>query len=399
VVRPPQCLLNPTAATLNAFAACSSSTQAVTLTNTGGLDLVVTAVTSTNPDFVVLDPATNAVPVTPFTVAAGASRAFLVRFTPLSLGTSTTVIRFVSNDPNPLACALTVTGVATNGPVCQVVMPDIVNGAPDGKTFGEVVIVPMSDARFGMNVGGIQFGEKRLPIEVRNTGDAPLILTTPPAPFPSNPFLTNTNFFVEGFAVGDSILPGAAKTGTVVFRPTLRRLQKGGIRFFTNTCVGECVIESVNGVGISNALCVVPPNLNVGSAPAGGSVVGAFLLINRGDRELRIDNPGQIVIDNPVFTVTNPLPIIVPPEFSGGDAGVAINVRFAPVAAGQQIGKVTLNYTATNLGPVDPCSVNLSGTGTPGAPTSIVNTVDGLGSGPVSGVSVPVADKGRQRRD
>jgi hypothetical protein len=377
VVRPPQCELTPTSVTLNAFAGCSSDQVTVSVANTGGLNLVITNVISDSADVTVTGPAL------PVSVPSGGSVAFTVRCTPTAVGTRTSTVQFVTNDPNPQACRLSVTCVATRGPVCQVVMPDAVNGSPDGKTYGEVAIIPMGDPRFG-TVGptGLPFGEKRLPIEVRNVGDSPLVLIAPPAPFPSNPFVTNVNFIVEGFSVGDTIAPGAARTGTVIFRPTLRRRQEGTIRFFTNTCVGECVITGVNGIGVTNALCQVPISLNVGSAPAGGSVTSAFLLVNRGDRPLVISDASQIVIDNPRFTVTTPLPIIVPPEFMGGDAGVPIAVRFAPTAAGEQIGRITLNFNATEIGPVGSCTINVSGTGTE-APPAISSTESGEVRAPV----------------
>jgi hypothetical protein len=337
----------------------------VTVANIGDLGLVISNITTTNPEIQVIDPLTNAPPTLPITVSGGGARQFLVRCTPLSEGTRTATIRFITNDPNPLACVLTVTCVATRGPICEVAMPDTINGAPDGRTFGEVVVVPVGDPLFG-TVGptGLPFGEKRLPIEVRNVGDAPLLLLAPPAPFTSNPFVTNVNFIVEGFTVGQMIPPGGVAVGSVIFRPTLRQLQEGTIRFFTNTCVGECVLTGVNGIGITNAVNKGTPSLNVGSAAVGSFVENSFLMINRGDRALVISDPSQIVIDNPVFSVVSPLPIIVPPEFQGGAAGVAVRVRFTPTVVGQQIGRITFNYSPTDIGPVLPFTLNVSGTGT-----------------------------------
>jgi hypothetical protein len=395
VVRPPQCVLTPTALTLSAFANCTVAQDTVTVANTGGLNLVINNITISNPDVTVIDPLTNAPPALPVSVPPGSSVQFVVRCTPLTVGTRTATIRFVTNDPNPSACVLNVTCVATAGPICQVVMPDTVNGAPDGKTFGEVAIVPASDPRFGMNVGGVQFGEKRLPIELRNVGDSPLVLTPPPGPpFTTNPFVTNTNFIVEGFTVGQTILPGGAATGTVIFRPTLRRLQKGAIRFFTNTCVGECVIAEVNGVGIANALCQIPISLDLQSTMVGTSRTATFLMINRGDLPLVISQPIQIITDNAAFSVTTPLPITVPPEFSGGAAGVPITVRFTPSAPGQQIGRIQFNFDATVIGPIAPCVLNVSGTGTvtlnsTGATKVVGDTVPV----PIAGGTRPVAEK------
>ncbi|MCS6804481.1 MAG: choice-of-anchor D domain-containing protein, partial [Blastocatellia bacterium] len=385
VVPPPTCTIMPTSLTLTPFASCLPAQETVTITNTGGLPLIITRADITgSPDIVLLNPATNAPVVFPVTVQPGESVRFLVRCSPIDVGTSVTTIRFISNDPNVQACQLRVTCVALRGPICEVVMPDTVNGAPDGRTFGRVAIVPMTDPRFGMNVGGIQFGEKRLPIEVRNIGDAPLVLTPPPgAPFTTNPFVTNTNFIVEGFTVGQTIPPGGKATGTVIFRPTLRQLQKGAIRFFTNTCQGQCVISEVNGIGIANALCEIPTSLSVGTAPVGSSVTATFLMVNRGDLPLVISDPLQIVTDNPRFAVVTPLPITVPPEFEGGAAGVPIRVRFTPTAPGQQIGRIQFNFNATVIGPVAPCVLNVSGNG----------TAAGSGQGSGSGSVIPPGDR------
>ncbi|MDW8241459.1 MAG: choice-of-anchor D domain-containing protein, partial [Acidobacteriota bacterium] len=387
VVRPPECRLTPTSVTLNAFAACTSAQETVTIANVGGLNLTITEIQGVTPEIVVLSAATNAPPALPITVAPGGAVQLIVRCTPLTVGTRSATIRFVSNDPNPTACVLNVTCVAGRGPVCEVVMPDTVNGPPDGRTFGRVAIVPATDPRFGRFVDGLQFGEKRLPIVLRNVGDAPLVLTPPPGPpITTNPFVTNTNFIVEGFTVGQTIPPGGQATGTVIFRPTLRQLQKGSIRFFTNTCVGECVIAEVNGIGIANALCEIPTSLTVGTAAVGSSVTNSFLLVNRGDLPLVIASPLQIVTDNPRFAVVTPLPITVPPEFEGGAAGVPIQVRFTPTAPGPQIGRIQFNFNATVIGPVAPCVINVSGTGTASANMSS-GQVEGAAAPPVTGTS------------
>ncbi|MBI3952134.1 MAG: choice-of-anchor D domain-containing protein, partial [Acidobacteria bacterium] len=412
VVRPPQCVLSPTSVTLNAFAACTSAQETVTITNTGGLNLVINEIIGTTPEIVVLDPATNAPPVLPVSVLPGATVQFVVRCTPLSVGTRTATIRFVTNDANPLACVLSVTCVATRGPICEVVMPDTspqpTGGAPDGKTFGEVVIAPMDNPLFGMVITDptgmnppVVVGRKVLPIVVRNTGDAPLILGRDRNgnPTPNVVTLTNINYRVEGFNSGDTIPPGGSQTGQVIFQPTLRQVQVTTIRIFTNTCVGECVITDVNGIGTTNALCQIPTSLNVGSAPVGGSVTNTFLLVNRGDRELRVDNASQIVIDNPAFTVVTPLPIVVLPEFAGGAAGVPITVRFTPTAPGQQIGRITLNFSPTQLtqvfpGTPAPCTINVSGNGTMASANVTSETVaDAAVSVPVTGASRRVVGK------
>jgi hypothetical protein len=222
----------------------------------------------------------------------------------------------------------------------------------DGK-FGEVVIVQADDPRFGtVGDNGLAYGKDTRLIKFTNSTDHPATLMTPPAPFKSNPGCTSTTIHSEGFKIGDTIQPGEARTGKVVFTPRYRGGHAGTLRFFTDPAT-DAVITGVGGKGVVNAVAEVPVAVAIGtSGPA------KFILRNRGDRPLVLT---EAAIDNPQFEVVTHLPVTVPPEFDGGSDGVEIVVQFVPGKPGEQLGKLTLSFEPTDIGPVAPATVNLSG--------------------------------------
>lgn len=222
----------------------------------------------------------------------------------------------------------------------------------DGK-FGQVVIVQPDDPRFGQVIGGLPYGQSTRPITVRNTGSEPLRLLAPPNPNHTNPTCTNTAIRASGFAVGDIIEPGQERSGVITFAPRYRGLHIGTLRFLTEP-PGDYYIKNVGGQGIVNASAEVP--VAVSCEPA-----GALVVRNRGDRPLVIT---QAETDNPHFTVETDLPVTVPPEFEHGSIGVRISIRYngsTEQLGREQLGRVTLHFAATDIGPVTPVSIYLSG--------------------------------------
>ncbi len=102
----------------------------VTLTNSGVAPLAVTAITSSNPEFLVPQ-----VLVFPLVIAPGTSLAIPIRLAPTSPGPKTTTLTFASNDPATPAKNVTLTGTAPVAELCHA--PSFTAlGISLGPTFG-----------------------------------------------------------------------------------------------------------------------------------------------------------------------------------------------------------------------------------------------------------------------
>lgn len=241
-----------------------------------------------------------------------------------------------------------------------VLMDDFIHGAPDGKTFGEVVIVGPEDIRIGtVSASGASFGSKSLKVTLINPFDTDLILTDPPEGF-TNPLCVNQCYRVVGFQPGDVIPPGGTRSGLVIFMPTYRGGQEGGIIFFTNHGPMEDGIPNMSGQGVVPARAYhLPANLELPMTPANTTSEGVFTLINVGDRPLQVID---CLSDNPAFNaILGGRPIVVPPETKGGMKGVPVKISFYPKTPGNFIGKLIFNFVQGDLGTTAKRVLNVSG--------------------------------------
>ena len=102
----------------------------VTLTNSGVAPLVVSAITSSSPEFLLPQ-----VLVFPLVVAPGTSLALPIRLAPTTPGAKTTTLTFSSNDPATPAKAVTLTGTTPVAELCHAPSFTAV-GISLGPTFG-----------------------------------------------------------------------------------------------------------------------------------------------------------------------------------------------------------------------------------------------------------------------
>ena len=160
----------------------NTATQKVTITNQGGLDLVISQISNPTGPFTILSK-----PATPVTIPAGGSLELTVQFQPPGIGRFGGAFTISSNDPTNPFVTVTLAGTGTSNPVPNLDLSQAVIDFPTGSSVTT--------------------------LEITNTGDADLLLAgiqPPSAPF--------------GFS-GAPPLPATLKPGdrvllTVSFSPT-----------------------------------------------------------------------------------------------------------------------------------------------------------------------------------
>jgi fibronectin type 3 domain-containing protein len=172
------------------------ATAPVTVSNTGGVDLVISAITGPNAPFSLVNP-----PSLPITIAPAQSVELTVKFTPTAASLFTGSFALASNDPARPSVTVNLRGVGTAAPV-----PNL--------DFGSLLL-------------NFASGESVISIDVRNTGNADLVISSirgPRAPF---------------FASGAPPLPATIKAGegfvmNIAFTPTGPGVFQGDITFVNN---------------------------------------------------------------------------------------------------------------------------------------------------------------------
>ncbi|MBI3951626.1 MAG: choice-of-anchor D domain-containing protein, partial [Acidobacteria bacterium] len=101
--------VTPTSLDFGSVTVGQSKDLALTVRNLGNATLTINAITSSNSQFSVIAPST------PFTVTAGGSIAFTVRFTPTTAGAQTSTLSIASNDPDESTVNVAMTGTGAGG--------------------------------------------------------------------------------------------------------------------------------------------------------------------------------------------------------------------------------------------------------------------------------------------
>ncbi len=207
-------------------AACVGDKQLATLNvcNTSAGDLVVSGITSSNPEFAVVAPSAGF----PATISHDFCFPFEVAFTPTAPGTRSTDLTINSNDPN--FPALTVTATANVGQATAVAV------VADTGNFGE--FCPMPNAF------------RDLSVTIDNRGTCPLLITA---------IASSAGEFqvpqVLTFPV--SVAPGANIELPVRFQPTSAGAKNATITVSTNDPTSPKVI-AVNGSAPPPYVCSPP---------------------------------------------------------------------------------------------------------------------------------------------
>lgn len=323
--------------------------QALTVTNTGGTDLTITEVTTSNPEFPVDSTDCTAVPLGP-----GEGCAIEVRFAPAAVGVQGSFVTVKSNGGEPVA---SVGGTATE-PAFSV--------SPTSFDFGNQLANTTSAAKAFV---------------VRNIGSAPLTL--------GEVAITGAN--PSEFALGedectDAVLdPGEECTVEASFSPDLT-----GPRSATLSIPGDPGGSAeLTGTGTAPELSVTPTSFDFGNQRIDTtSAAQAFVVKNTGTASLAMgkvaiggSNPGEFVLGTDGCTDA----VLDPAE------ECTTQVSFSPDLVGPR-------SAILNIPGEDPASAELIGTGTApvfsAAPTAVEFGQRLVSAGASGGKTVTVTNNG-----
>jgi fibronectin type 3 domain-containing protein len=301
-----QLSITPASVTFGTFYLGSSSSQTVTLTDTGSASVVVSGETVTGTGF-----STSGLSI-PLTLAGGQSASFTVTFAPAAAGSATGSVSVVSNASNsPSSLPLTGTGAVSShsvaiswnastssvagynayrgnqsgGPYTKLnsalvaTNPYTDSAVEAGQTYFYVVTavnssgvespysneaqatVPSSSqlsvSPISVNFGSIAVGSSA-PQTATLTNSGPDTLTV------SQANVTGTGFSISGLSLPLTMAAGQSGTFTVAFTPTVAGSATGSLSVVSNASDSPTAV-SLSGTGIR----AIPNRLSFGKPPGG----------------------------------------------------------------------------------------------------------------------------------
>lgn len=291
----------------------TSSSQTVSLSNTGNSSVSISAVSVTGSSFSVSGFSG------PVTLAAGQSLSLVLACAPASVGSYVGSLTVTSNATNsPATITLSGTGVQ---PAISVV--------PSSVSFSSVTV-------------GVTNSQT---VTISNPGTANLTV--------SQAALLGTNFTYSGLVLPLTITPGASSPFTVGFTPSSASTFSATLTLSSNAPTSSLNIP-LSGTGTSPILTLSasPASLSFPSTTTGStSASQTVTLTNTGNSSVSISG----IAASTNFAVSG---TILPISLAAGQT-TSFNVLFAPATSGSLSGTVTITSNASN----SPTTVKLSGSG------------------------------------
>lgn len=303
--------VTPSTVSFGSVADGTSSTQIITVKNTGTANLVVSSATASGTGFSVTDFVAQ-------TLTPNSSMTFNAVFAPASPGAASGSVSVATNLSQPTTVALSGTGTQ---PAMSV--------TPSSVSFGTVAD----------GTGSTQA------VILKNTGTANLVVSSAAA--------SGTGFSVAAFTA-QTLTPGSSMSFNAVFAPTSAGAVTGSISVSTNLPASPTSIP-LTGTGADPAMSITPSSVTFGSVVDGTNNSQTITVKNTGTVNLVVSSES---VTGAGFSVTGFAAQTVTPNDS-----MAFNAVFAPSSPGSVTGSISLS---TNV-PGSPTAIGLSGTGA--APT------------------------------
>ena len=309
----PQISVAPGSVSFGTVTVGQTTSQTVTLTNTGGANLNITQFSGLGTGFSV-----NGLAL-PLTLAPGKSTAFTVGFTPASGASFSSSLTLVSNAPtSPTAIPLSGTGLA------QVLQ---LTPSATSLNFGSQTL----------NASATQS------VTLTNTGNAAVSI--------SQVNVAGSGFTLSGSAPLVTLSAGQAVSFRVTFAPTTAGSATGSASI-VSTAANSPLSISLSGVGVQSQISVVPGSVSFGSVTVGQSNSQTITLSNPGTANLNVT---QSAGPGTGFGLTGlALPLTLAPGKS-----TTFTVSFTPTSGNSSSSSLTLVSDAPN----SPTTIPLSGTG------------------------------------
>jgi len=307
-----QLSLSTTSLTYGNVLVHGSSTQAVTLKNSGSSDVNISQLSVSGAGFSVSGVAV------PFTLPAGQSAALQATFAPAAAGAATGSVT-IASDAQTTSSSVALSGTGVNATYTMVLNPTSV-------VFGN------------LNVGSTA----KQTVQLSNTGNTSFTVTQVAA--------AGAGVSVSGLAVPATIAPSQGVPLTVTFAPTTGGAVAGSITVTNDG--GVNVVGAVTGTGVQAGLSATPTSVSFGSVVTGSTNSQTIQLKNTGTASLSVS---QVAATGSGFSVSG---ASVPLTLAPGQTST-FNVQYAPTTAGAVNGSVSVVSNAPN----SPAAVSLSGTG------------------------------------
>ncbi|MFN8361840.1 MAG: choice-of-anchor D domain-containing protein [Candidatus Kapaibacterium sp.] len=284
----------------------TSKIDTVTVTNTGGADLVISNVTSSNSAFTVSS--------TSGTITPGGTKQFMITYSPTNNGNISANIIFSHNAAKPRDT------IAVNG-----------NGSSPIATVTPVTI------NFGSVVKGLN---KKDSVTVSNSGAANLVVTS----------ITISNAYFTVTPSAGTITPGSSMKFYILYAPLADGAQTG-ILIFNHNAIKSKDTVTVSGNGLGPKFLANVSAISFGNVRKGLQKTDSAIVTNTGTSNLLITS---VISTNAVFTVTPTEATITP----GGT--LKYYFTYEPMSDGGSSGLIIFTHNAANLRD----TIVLNGTGT-----------------------------------
>ena len=277
----------------------SSSTQHVTLTNTGTAAVQISSITATGVGF-----STNGITF-PWTLNPSATATLNVVFAPTVAGSVTGNIK-VNSDASGSPLTITLSGTGVQGSL---------NIAPSSFAYGSVVDGQTKSQTF----------------TITNTGNTSVTI--------SQLTVSGAGYSVSGLNTPATLAAGASTSFSAVFAPTTAGSLSGSITV-TSNAPGSPATISLSGTGVASSvtLSANPTSLSFGSVNAGSSSTKSVTLSNSGNSSVTIS---QITVGAKDVTESG---VSLPVTLTPGQTQT-MNVKFSPTAMENVSGNITVTTT------------------------------------------------------
>jgi len=334
----------------NAIVGVTTSSQSVTLTNTGSATLTIASIARTGPNAADFTISAN---TCGGTLAAGANCAVSVTFTPPATGVRSAALTFTTNaSSSPNDVPLSGTGVSAFA----------VSLSPTSLSYGSV---------------GLGVTSSPQTVTLTNTGPATVTITSITRGG-ANP----GDFAISANTCGASLGPGLNCAVSVTFIPTVLGARSATLIFLTNASSSPDS-AALSGTGVTPpvpAVSLSPTSLSFGNIVIGATTAAQTVtLTNSGTATLTIASIARTGVNAADFAISA--------NTCGGTlaAGLncAVSVTFTPSATGVRSAALTFTTNAAS----SPNSAPLSGTGVPAFTVSLSPVSLPFGSVVVAGTS------------
>jgi Abnormal spindle-like microcephaly-assoc'd, ASPM-SPD-2-Hydin/Protein of unknown function (DUF1573) len=309
----PALSISPASLNFNNVVVGQTSTQAVTLMNSGNMPLTLNLATIAGTGFGMSGLSL------PATIAASGSIQFSVTFSPTSTSGSTGNVTFTDNAPDsPQTLVLTGSAIASGSSL---------SSTPGSFNFSSVAVGSSSPETFTLT----------------NSGNAAVTISSATA---------SAGFSVSGLTANQQIAAGGTAAFTGTFAPTTAGAASGSI-VVTSNATNPTLTIPVSGTGTQGGLGASPASIPFGAVLDGATASVPVTLTNTGTGNVAISAHS---ITGTGFTLTG---WSAPASLTPGQT-TTFTVTFTPTSAASFTGQVSITSNA----PGSPLMINLTGSGT-----------------------------------